>query len=108
MTQTPNTMPTLAELKVIHRAIAPYIHRTPIMRSRYLSEVTGYDVWLKAELFQRTGSFKPRGMLARLLNLAEDERGRGAITFSAGNAAQGLAYAGGIAEIPTTVVMPET
>jgi threonine dehydratase len=108
MTQTRNTMPTLAELNAIRQTIAPHIHRTPTMRSRYLSDVTGYDVWLKAELFQRTGSFKPRGMLARLLNLADDERGRGAITFSAGNAAQGLAYAGGIARIPTTVVMPET
>ncbi len=101
-------MPPLRELTAIRQSIAPYIHRTPTMRSRFLSEATGFDVWLKAELFQRTGSFKPRGMLARLLNLAGDEKGRGAITFSAGNAAQGLAYAGGIAGIPTTVVMPET
>jgi threonine dehydratase len=101
-------MPALAELKAIAKTIAPHIHRTPVMRSRYLSDVTGYDVWLKAELFQRTGSFKPRGMLARLLHLAKDEQGRGAITFSAGNAAQGLAYAGGIAGIATTVVMPQT
>jgi len=101
-------MPTLAELKAIRQKISPHIHRTPTLRSRYLSDATGYDVWLKAELFQRTGSFKPRGMLARLFNLDDDERGRGAITFSAGNAAQGLAYAGGITGISTTVVMPET
>jgi len=102
------TMPSLAELQSIRQTITPHVHRTPTMRSRYLSDATGYDVWLKAELFQRTGSFKPRGMLARLMNLAPDERGRGAITFSAGNAAQGLAYAGGITGVPTTVVMPET
>ena len=108
MTTMEEAMPPLSELTAIRQSIAPYIHRTPTMRSRYLSEATGCDVWLKAELFQRTGSFKPRGMLARLLNLADDEKGRGAITFSAGNAAQGLAYAGGIAGIPTTVVMPET
>jgi threonine dehydratase len=108
MTQTSPAMPTLAELQAIRHTIAPYIHRTPTVHSRYLSKLTGYDVHLKAELFQRTGSFKPRGMLARLLNLSPAERGRGAITFSAGNAAQGLAFAGGIAGVPTTVVMPET
>jgi threonine dehydratase len=108
MTQSSPTMPTLAELSAIRHTIAPHIHRTPTVRSRYLSGLSGYDVYLKAELFQRTGSFKPRGMLARLLNLAPAERGRGAITFSAGNAAQGLAYAGGIAGVPTTVVMPQT
>ena len=108
MTQTPSAMPSLSELQALRQTISPHIHRTPIVRSRYLSEQTGYEVYLKAELFQRTGSFKPRGMLARLLNLAADERGRGAITFSAGNAAQGLAYAGGIAGVPTTVVMPQT
>jgi len=107
MTQT-YAMPSLPELQAIRQTITPHIHRTPTVRSRYLSDQTGYDVYLKAELFQRTGSFKPRGMLARLLNLADDERGRGAITFSAGNAAQGLAYAGGIAGVPTTVVMPQT
>lgn len=107
MTQT-ETMPALAELRAIHTRIAPHIHRTPTVHSRYLSALTGCEVYLKCELFQRTGSFKPRGMLARLQHLAPDERGRGAITFSAGNAAQGLAYAGGIAGVPTTVVMPET
>src|SRR5215470_5308460 len=94
---TDQTMPTLAELQAIRAKIAAQIHRTPMMRSRYLSAATGYDDSLKCELFQRTGSFKPRGMLARLFSLAPEERGRGAITFSAGNAAQGLAYAGGTA-----------
>src|SRR5262249_48869536 len=104
----PMAIPSLDELQAIRQGIAPYIHRTPTVRSRHLSELTGCEVYLKAELFQRTGSFKPRGMLARLLRLAADERRRGAITFSAGNAAQGLAYAGGIVGVPTTVVMPET
>jgi len=104
---TDQTMPMLAELQAIRQKLTAHIHRTPVMRSRYLSAATGYDVTLKCELFQRTGSFKPRGMLARLFDLAPEERGRGAITFSAGNAAQGLAYAGGIAGVPTTVVMPQ-
>ena len=99
--------PTLESLAAIARAIAPYIHRTPVTHSAYLSKLTGHSVYLKAELFQKTGSFKPRGMLAKLLTLSAQERARGTITFSAGNAAQGLAYAGAISGIPITVVMPE-
>jgi len=100
--------PTREYLEGIARAIAPYIHRTPVVRSTFLSELTGHTVYLKAELFQKTGSFKPRGMLAKLRTLAAEERARGTITFSAGNAAQGLAYAGAISATPVTVVMPAT
>lgn len=79
-----------------------------MLRSAAISAATGHEVFLKAELFQKTGSFKPRGMLEKLLGLPEATRRRGAITFSAGNAAQGLAYAGQVAGVPITVVMPET
>jgi threonine dehydratase len=68
--------------------------------------MTGLDVHIKAENFQKTGSFKPRGMLNKLLSMSEREKAAGAITFSAGNAAQGLAYAGSIAGVNTTIVMP--
>jgi threonine dehydratase len=99
--------PNLAGLEAIAARIAPHLHRTPVVHSTYLSKLTGYDVYLKAELFQKTGSFKPRGMLNKLFTLSPQERERGAITFSAGNAAQGLAYAGVITNTPVTVVMPE-
>ena len=99
--------PDLAILEAIAARIAPHLHRTPVVHSTYLSKLTGYDVYLKAELFQKTGSFKPRGMLNKLFTLSAQERERGAITFSAGNAAQGLAYAGAITGTPVTVVMPE-
>ena len=65
------------------------LHRTPTLSCRTL----GPDVFLKAELFQRTGSFKPRGMLNKLASLTEDEKSRGIVTWSAGNAAQGAAFA---------------
>jgi threonine dehydratase len=94
------------QLETIAKAIAPHLHRTPVVRSAFLSKLTGHDVYLKAELLQKTGSFKPRGMLAKLNTLSAEERARGAITFSAGNAAQGLAYAGAINGVPVTVVMP--
>ncbi|HET7848443.1 MAG TPA: threonine/serine dehydratase [Pseudolabrys sp.] len=103
----PRAEPSLEKLEGIARGIAPYLHRTPVVHSDFLSKLTGYDVYLKAELFQKSGSFKPRGMLAKLLTLKPEDRARGAITFSAGNAAQGLAYAGLITGTPVTVVMPE-
>ncbi|MCW5770662.1 MAG: threonine/serine dehydratase [Rhodospirillaceae bacterium] len=101
----PELLPTLAAARA---RIAPYIHRTPLWHSALLSRLTGCDVYLKCELFQKTGSFKPRGMLNKLLTLTPEQKERGAITFSAGNAAQGLAYAGGIVGVKAVVVMPET
>jgi threonine dehydratase len=98
----------LSALNAARARIAPHIHRTPLWRSRLLGKMTGCDVYLKCELFQRTGSFKPRGMLNKLLTLTPEQKAKGAITFSAGNAAQGLAYAAGIVGMKSVVVMPET
>lgn len=95
-----------AQLVEIRRQIAPHIHRTPLWRSVTLSRMTGYNVFLKAELFQKTGSYKPRGMLWSLLSMTPEQRAAGVITFSAGNAAQGLAYAGNILGAQVTVTMP--
>ncbi|MGH3017348.1 MAG: threonine ammonia-lyase [Gaiellaceae bacterium] len=74
-------------------AIGGRLHRTPLFSSRALSERIGAQAHLKAELFQRTGSFKPRGMLAKLASLSAEEKARGIVTWSAGNAGQGAAYA---------------
>ena len=98
----------LAYLQGAHRRIARHIHRTPLWRSRALSDRAGCEVYVKAELFQKTGSYKPRGMLWKVFSLSHAELDAGVITFSAGNAAQGLAYAGGIAGTRAAVVMPET
>lgn len=96
------------ELRAIRSAIAPHIHETPLWYSTTLSRLTGLSVYLKAELFQKTGSYKPRGMLWCLMSMSRKQRERGVITFSAGNAAQGLAYAGAILGSPVTVTMPAT
>ena len=74
-------------------AIGGRLHRTPLFSSRALSERIGAEAHLKAELFQRTGSFKPRGMLVKVVSLSADEKSRGIVTWSAGNAGQGAAYA---------------
>lgn len=77
------------------------LHRTPVFSSRTL----GPGVTLKAELFQRTGSFKPRGVLSKLGTLSDDERRRGVITISAGNHAQAVAWACAAEGIDSLVVM---
>src|SRR4051795_5031904 len=76
--------------------------------SRTLSELAGGTVHLKAELFQRTGSFKPRGVLNKLATLTDEEKQRGVISISAGNHAQALAYASGVEGIDALVVMWQT
>jgi threonine dehydratase len=98
----------LDDVRRAAEGIAPHVHRTPLVRSRTFSEMTGHEVFLKCENLQRTGSFKPRGALHRIARMSEAERRRGVLAASAGNHAQGLAYAAAARGIPVTVVMPET
>ena len=85
--------------------IGDRLHRTPTFSSATLSLRIGGPAALKAELFQRTGSFKPRGMLNVLAHLSDEEKARGVITISAGNAAQALAYCAALEGIDCLVVM---
>jgi threonine dehydratase len=89
-------------------AIGDRLHRTPTFSSEALSERIGARAYLKAELFQKTGSFKPRGMLPKLESLTAEERARGIVTWSAGNAGQGAAFAARELEIPCRVFMWQT
>jgi threonine dehydratase len=84
-------------------AIAGRLHRTPLFSSATL----GANVHLKAELFQRTGSFKPRGVLTKLASLTPEEKRHGVIGISAGNHAQALAYCSALEEVDCLVVMWE-
>jgi threonine dehydratase len=97
------------------RTIAPHVNRTPMLSSataaRVVQAATGQNpgegrIYLKAEHLQKTGSFKPRGALAKVAALTPEERAAGIITVSAGNAAQGYAYAGQVNDVAVTVVMP--
>jgi threonine dehydratase len=81
--------------------------RTPLLQSRVLSERIGGPVYLKCENLQRTGSFKARGAYLRIARLSDSERGRGVIAASAGNHAQGVAFAAALLGTKATVVMPE-
>ncbi|MFI6047344.1 threonine ammonia-lyase [Nocardia sp. NPDC051321] len=86
--------------------LAPVIRKTPIVASRVLSERAGAEVWLKCENLQRTGSFKPRGAYNRIANLPAADRARGVVAASAGNHAQGVAWAATSLGITSTVFMP--
>lgn len=87
--------------------MAGSLHRTPLLRSRTLSQRLGVPAYLKCENLQKTGSFKVRGALHRLLRLQDGERERGVVTISAGNHAQALAWAARAAGTRAVVVMPE-
>ena len=85
-----------------------HIERTPCRHSRTLSEITGAEVWVKFENLQFTAAYKERGALNTLLQLSDNERGRGVIAASAGNHSQGLAYHAARLGIPVTIVMPRS
>src|SRR5437868_116224 len=87
--------------------IRPYVKRTPLEHSQSLSERLGTNVYVKYELFQRTGSFKPRGAFNKMLTLTDEERAKGVVAVSGGNHAQGVAYAAATLGIDAVIVMPE-
>jgi threonine dehydratase len=88
-------------------AIDGAIARTPVVSAPAISELAGFEIYLKLETLHRTGSFKERGALAKLLTLRPSERRAGVVAMSAGNHAQGVAYHARRLGIPATIVMPE-
>ena len=96
---------TIDDVERAARTIAGRVHRTPLLRSATLSEELGIDARFKAELFQRTGSFKVRGALNRLSQLTDEEKQRGVISISAGNHAQAVAWAAREKGIDALIVM---
>lgn len=100
-------MVTLQDIETARERIAPYIKRTPLERSETLSERLGTNVYVKYELFQKTGSFKPRGAFNKMLSLTEEQREKGVVAVSGGNHAQGVAYAAESLGVDSLILMPE-
>jgi threonine dehydratase len=96
----------LASIRWAHRAIAPYLHRTPLVTCHTLSRLAGVELQLKCENLQLGGAFKLRGALATARSLSDDARARGLITYSSGNHAQGVALAARLLGTRALVVMP--
>jgi threonine dehydratase len=105
---TTGSLISLDDVQRARERIGDRLHRTPLLSSATLSEQIGANVRFKAELLQRTGSFKPRGVLNKLATLTDEEKQRGVISISAGNHAQALAYASGVEGIDALVVMWQT
>jgi threonine dehydratase len=101
------TVTALPDSRLAQPLVTPHVHHTPLLKSRALSEETGFEVRLKAELFQRTGSYKIRGPLVKLARLSREERDRGVVCSSAGNHAQGLALAAARLGVRAVVCMAE-
>ena len=104
---TTGSLLSVDDVRRARERIGERLHRTPLVRSATLSDRIGADVRFKGELFQRTGSFKPRGVLSKLATLSEEEKRRGLISISAGNHAQALAYASAVEGLDALVVMWE-
>ena len=96
---------TLKDFEDVRARIAPHIKHTPLLTSRQLNDATGFDVRLKAEMFQRVGSYKIRGPLNKFALMPEDQKRRGVVCSSAGNHAQGVALAARIHGIRAVVCM---
>src|SRR5437899_8192872 len=99
---------TIADIWEAHKLLMPLLHHTLLAPSRTLHDMTGADVYLKAENLQRSGSFKVRGASYKISRLSKEEYSRGVIAASAGNHAQGVAIAAAQYNISCTIVMPET
>jgi threonine dehydratase len=102
-----NSEPTLQQLLEGHAAIAPHIHRTPVLTCEALNKITGAKLFFKAENFQKVGAFKMRGATRAALALTQEQLSRGLATHSSGNHAQAVARAARLFEVPAYIVMPE-
>jgi len=94
------------DIRAAAQRIGGKVHRTPLLSAAQLGERAGIRLFLKCESFQKTGSFKPRGALNKVLSLSESEKARGLVTVSAGNHAQAVAWAARMAGAACAVVMP--
>ena len=99
---------SIEDVQTARQKISPYVHKTPLKHSHTLSQMVGSPVYLKMENEQKTGSFKIRGALNKILNLSREERKKPLISSSAGNHAQGVACAAQCVKAQAILVLPES
>jgi threonine dehydratase len=102
-----NNSISITDVQAAAKRLAGIAHRTPVITSRTVNQRINSQVFFKCENFQRTGSFKFRGAYNALSQLSQTQKQKGVLTFSSGNHAQGIALAGQLLNIPTTIVMPD-
>jgi len=101
-------IPTFDDVKVARDRITPYIHKTPVLTSTFMNDLTGAELFFKCENFQKAGAFKVRGASNAVFGLSDEIAAKGVATHSSGNHALSLSYAAGRRGIPCHVVMPRT
>ncbi|WP_439923552.1 beta-hydroxyaspartate dehydratase BhcB [Nitrobacter sp. JJSN] len=101
-------IPSLADMLIAHERIKPHIHRTPVLTSRVINELSGAELFFKCENLQKGGAFKARGASNAVFGLNDAQAAKGVATHSSGNHGTCLSYAAGRRGIPCTVVMPRT
>lgn len=101
-------IPTYDDVLAAQGRIAAHVHRTPVLTSRFINDLTGAELFFKCENFQRAGAFKARGASNAVFGLTDEQAARGVATHSSGNHGTCLSYAAGRRGIPCTVVMPHT
>ena len=106
ITETYQSLPKFSDLINAQSLLSKIVKRTPLERSKSFSVMSGADVHLKLENFQTTGSFKVRGAYYKIANLTPEESSKGVLCASAGNHAQGVAYAATSLGVKSTVFMP--
>ncbi len=103
----PPEAPSLADIERAAERIRPHAHRTPVLTSSALNQLTGAELFFKCENFQKVGAFKFRGAANAVFSLSEAEASRGVATHSSGNHAQALALAARLRGVPAHIVMPD-
>jgi threonine dehydratase len=101
-------IPTFDDVIAAHERIRPHVHRTPVLTSSFLNDLSGCELFFKCENFQKAGAFKVRGASNAVFGLSDAQAARGVATHSSGNHALSLSYAAGRRGIPCHVVMPRT
>lgn len=101
------TLITIDDIQAARQVIAGRLHHTPTLTASLLGDMLGVNLLFKAELFQKAGSYKPRGAINKLNSLTAEQKANGVVSMSAGNFAAGLAYAAGAMGVKATIVMPE-
>jgi threo-3-hydroxy-L-aspartate ammonia-lyase len=101
------TRPTYDDVVAAAQRLEGIAHRTPVLNSRTADSRTGAKLFFKAENLQRAGAFKFRGAYNAIARLSSEAKQRGVVTFSSGNHAQAIAYAGQLQGVPTVIIMPQ-
>lgn len=96
------------DLEKVSERIQPFIHRTPVLTSTLINDITGSNLFFKCENFQKMGAFKMRGATNAILNLSEEQKLKGVVTHSSGNFAQALSLAAKSLNVPAYIVMPRS